>query len=106
MPAYGSRSLPTLGLAFSVWSPIVLTLRQSCLMLKPMHPVVITTPKTKGHLVREAAHQLKIGFTESVVPEQEHLVRFTFVPLDEITTAKLAVAVPPEAYAYRGEFNG
>jgi len=73
-------------------------------MPKLNHPVVITTPKAKAQLVREAASQYGVQFTESAIPGQEDLLRFTFVPLDEATTAKLAAALSPEAYAYSGKF--
>ena len=71
-----------------------------------LRPAVITALLSKAHLVREAALQLGISYSETPVVGHEDQVKFRFDPIDEATTRELLALVPREAYAYRAIIGG
>lgn len=73
-------------------------------MTDSKYPAVITVKPEKAHLVRKLADDMKIKYREEV-PE-EGAIRFHFEADSREQANALALAVPREAYLYRGFFEG
>lgn len=71
-----------------------------------VRPAGIVAPKLKAHLVRQVASEQGISYEEMPVEGRDDLIRFSFEPLDDAATRKLALAIPREAFAYRAVFDG
>lgn len=70
-----------------------------------VRPAGIVAPKSKAHLVRQVASERGISYEEMPFEGRDDLIRFSFEPLDDAATRKLAFAIPREAYAYRAVFD-
>lgn len=71
-----------------------------------LRPAGIVALKTKAHLVRQVAVEQAVSFDETPVVGEDHLIRFTFEPMDDATTRKLVFAIPREAVARRALIGG
>jgi hypothetical protein len=71
-----------------------------------LRPAGIVALKSKAHLVRQVASENGVSFDETPVPGEDNVIRFSFEPMDDDTTRKLAFAIPREAYAHRAIFDG
>jgi hypothetical protein len=58
-----------------------------------------------AHLIRQVASEQGISYDEVPVPERDDLIRFSFAPMDDAATGRLAFAIPREAYTYRAVFS-
>jgi hypothetical protein len=66
-----------------------------------LRPAGIVALKSKAHLVRQVAVEQGISYDETPVPGEDDVIRFSFQPMDDDATRKLAFAIPREAYARR-----
>jgi hypothetical protein len=71
-----------------------------------VRPAGIVAPKLKAHLVRQVASDQGISYEEMPVEGRDDLIRFSFEPLDDAATRKLALAIPRDAFAYHAVFDG
>jgi hypothetical protein len=71
-----------------------------------LRPAGIVALRSKAHLVRQVALELGISYDEAPVPGEDNVIRFSFEPIDDATTRKLAFAIPREAYARSATFVG
>jgi hypothetical protein len=65
----------------------------------------IVALKSKAHLVRQVALEQGISYDETPVLGDDNVIRFSFQPMDDASTHKLAFAIPREAYARRAIFG-
>ena len=74
------------------------------IMPSPHVPAVITSSIENAHLVRNVANEMKIRYREEVL--EGCAIRFYFETRDSAQSNALALAVPREAYLYRGVIGG
>jgi hypothetical protein len=68
-------------------------------------PASIVAFQSMAHLIRQVASEQGISYDEVPVPERDDLIRFSFAPMDDAATRRLAFAIPREAYTYRAVFS-
>ena len=71
-----------------------------------LRPAGIVALKSKAHLVRLVALEQGVSFDETPLPGDDNLIRFSFQAMDDITSRKLVMAIPREAFARRVIIGG
>ncbi len=70
-----------------------------------IQPAVVVVFKSHAGKVRAIARELNLSFEEEQVPGQDEATKFRFAPMNGVTSSKLALAIPREAFIKRATFE-